>query len=89
MRDHLLVQLGIDLDEIQRSERQLHIPLRQRERQRDSFGRPQRRNRVQAAPDWVDGEAMLLAECDPCLLVSVTERLRSSAPSGRWRHRLQ
>ncbi|MNM45538.1 hypothetical protein D3C81_564640 [compost metagenome] len=76
VRDHLLVELGVDLDEIQRTERQFHVPLRQRERQRHAFGRPQRLDGFQATGLQVDGETVFLPECLPCFGVGSGKRLQ-------------
>ena len=75
MGDHLLVELGIDLDEIQRAERQFNVPRRQPERQRHALP-VQRLHGVHAAGLQVDHEPMLLAEGRPGRAVRIAERLQ-------------
>ena len=73
--DHRLVQLGIDLDEIERAEQQFHVPLRQPERQLRRLA-AERMHGIVAAWLQEDGEPMRLPERGKLRPVRLGQRLQ-------------
>ena len=78
-RDHLLVQAGVDLDEVERTERQAQVELRDRETAARPL-RPQRTHRLARRP-------AAGSTAKPLARAKSRRRARSASPSGsRWRN---